>query len=75
MDYITDIKDALIDEGHQFCQYNSVPYATTADGDHIVRCDDIRKALDKCETDPRKYYPMHEVPHIVWCLNNGIYGV
>ena len=75
MDYLTaEIKGALIEEGTAFCEGNSITFGTF-DGDNIVRADDVRVAMGKDANDPSKYWFMHEIPHVVWALENRIYGV
>ena len=64
-----DTKTILEQEGLDFCQEHSIQYGTFA-GENIVRSDDVRKALDKGERDSSKFYYMHEVPHVIWALNN-----
>ena len=60
---------ACYDEGKAFCDLNGIPYATF-DGELICRVDDVRKAVGKPERDPSKFCCVHEVPHLLWALDN-----
>ena len=71
MENLSGFERALYDEGCAFCMLHDIKM-DCFDGLRIVQGDAIRKALGFREQDPSKYYYVHEVPHVIWCLDRGI---